>query len=551
VRDRLRQLPLLPITAVAVALLGPFAVWGAAAVGFGQLDVGRAVCAAALLLLLALAWPVTERWPKAKRGLLIAFGAVALLSSVLTVDVSLRRHFGTPRQVSTWNFFHYYLGGKYFAEVGYDGLYIEALKADQLGKKHFKAVSQYRDMKTYRMKSASKVRKAPPREAWTKERWKEFRRDVASIGRLENRRFWNMPLRDRGYNPPPGWTLLGGSLCKLLDPRSPLQSGILMWVDPALMLLAFLFSARTYGFVRSAVVLSGLALWIGTHRLFGGKVVQYDWLAAVWASMCCVRREQWGSAGALAAYATSVRIFPGALMLGPAAVAAWYVVRERRWPAHFTRFFGAGVLTLGLLVAVSGVASGRGLGSWKEFVEKNSIHQHEHKFSETRIGIPFLSTTSVESGISSSVSRGTREENYHANAGLRIAAQLLLVGLVVAAARRIDLHDAMILSLALIFALAVSSRYYGAMYGLVLLLGAPLASRAQPFRGRWLDVAFGTVLLFGYGPLLIGEDPRSIYVLSNFGLLAFFLAALLAHAVLRRRLDTVPPRVPSLSPSSG
>jgi hypothetical protein len=485
------------------------------------------------------------RWGSIAVGL---FGVLALALALTTVDSTLRERLGTPRQVSSWNFFHYYLGSKYFAELGYDGLYEEALKADEQGRQRFSQVKRYRDMKTYDTRPAAKVRKAPPRELWTEARWAEFVRDVATIGGLESRGFWLHPLQDRGYNPPPGWTLLGGTLAKLTDPRNPLQSGVLMCVDPGLLLLAFWLSARTYGVFRSLVALLGMILWVGSYRLFGGKLVQYDWLAALWASLCCMRREQWFWAGALAAYATSVRVFPGGLMLGAFAGAVFEAYRQRRLSGPLVRLFGGGAAVLLALVLLSSVTSGRGLSAWSEFAEKSSVHQFEHKFNETRIGLPYLSTSSIETGFGNDVGRSLREANYEDNRGARWLVQGLLLVLVLLAARRSDLHDAALLGLVLVFAFAVSSRYYGALYGLLLLRGAVAIPRAPPgaserfmvslrraftsasgWRVSWLDLGFFLVLAVSYVQVMLGADTRPLYMASNVALLTYLLVMLVSQ----------------------
>jgi hypothetical protein len=143
-----------------------------------------------------------------------------------------------------------------------------------------------------------------------------------------------------------------------------------------------------------------------------------------------------------------------------------------------------------------------------------------------------------------------REDNYQDNRMLRWSVQATLVGLLLLAARRSDVHDSAILSLALVFALAVSSRYYGAMYGLLLLRGAQAAPRAPPLdsiftRTFWrrafsvasfgsvrrLDVAFFFVLSLSYIPALFGADVRTLYMLSNVTLMAYLVTLLVYHGL--------------------
>lgn len=531
---------------VLSVVAGPLAVWwlstGLSDFSQRDLDLVRAALCGWTAVLLGVGPWLVRRDPKVSRVLLGVLAVMTLTASLITVDSSLRRGVGTPNQVSTWNFFHYYLGGKYFPEVGYKDLYVEALKADQQGSQRFRDARHYRDMDTYDMRPTARVRNQSRSEAWTDERWEEFKRDVATIGGLEGTKFWREPLRDRGYNPPPAWRLVGGTAAQLTDPSSAWQSGILMWIDPALVLLAFGYSVRTYGWWRSLVVLIGMASWIGTHRLFGGKLVQFDWLAGCWGALCCLKRGHYKTAGVLAAYATSVRVFPGAMMLGPAAVAAFAVIRERKWPARFTQLFGAGALTLAGLVLLSGWTSGRGLGSWVEFVHKNEVHNLDHKFNESRVGLPYLTTATPSTGISDDVPRQVREDNYDANRPLRWALQLTMVALLVLAARRLDLHDAAVLGFALVFAFAVSSRYYAPYFAFFLLLNVPMLGRARgppQLAFRPMDIALFVIFALGYIPFVMREGNRTMYMTSNLMLLGYLLVTLVIKAFLERRSEPV------------
>src|SRR5690606_28755185 len=114
-----------------------------------------------------------------------------LLGAITTVESSIGKHLGRAKQVSTWNFFHYYLGSKYFQELGYDGLYPEMLKADQESARRFEGASHYRQMENYEVVSAEAVRHQPRRAAWSDERWRAFKRDVNIIGRFKSKRFWH------------------------------------------------------------------------------------------------------------------------------------------------------------------------------------------------------------------------------------------------------------------------------------------------------------------------------------------------------------------------
>ena len=55
----------------------------------------------------------------------------AILFSVFVVSTYFKMNISYVRSYNVWNVFHYYLGAKYFSEIGYFNLYPCALEADQ------------------------------------------------------------------------------------------------------------------------------------------------------------------------------------------------------------------------------------------------------------------------------------------------------------------------------------------------------------------------------------------------------------------------------------
>lgn len=540
-RSRLPQWVIVLLAATACALL----IWGLAhatsPVSESTRDRLRAGGALGTFLMVVASPRLANANLRVRRILVAGIAALMLLCAVATVESSLGKHLGRAKQVSTWNFFHYYLGSKYFAELGYDGLYPEMLKADQQSKRRFEQASHYRQMETYEVVSAETVRHQPRSETWSDERWDAFKDDVATIGRFKGKRFWSMPLMDRGYNAPPGWMNLGGLLSRHLDPSRPFQTAVMMLFDPLLVLLAFWYSVRVYGWWRSWLVLAGAITWIGSHRLFGGKLLQYDWFAACWVALACMKQQRWVAAGALFAFATSVRIFPGVFMIPPLLQALGCLVRTRTIPRHLLRLLGSGAATLVVLVVVSSATCGRGFKGWIEFADAIETHNHHHKFSDGRIGLPFLTTASLESGIQETVPQHRREAAYEENQELRVVLQLLMFGLAVAGALREDTHDAAPLGLVILFAFAVSSRYYGVVYVLLLLRHVHDFSprRALPHRpprlGYAMDVAFFLLTALLFIPELMGEERRVVYMIASAGLLLYLSSEAMASALRRRR----------------
>ena len=84
--------------------------------------------------------------------------AATLLVLILSVVFYVSSYSNNPakslesvRAYDTWGVFHYYLGAKYFSELGYSNLYPCVLEADAESGGHWKYVVGARDMETYRL----------------------------------------------------------------------------------------------------------------------------------------------------------------------------------------------------------------------------------------------------------------------------------------------------------------------------------------------------------------------------------------------------------------
>src|SRR5205823_8586449 len=72
--------------------------------------------------------PIAERWKKIA-GLTLGLAAIVAYFNGF--------NFGYPRYYHRWDQYHYYMGAKYFPELGYTNLYKCAVTAeDELGQEH-------------------------------------------------------------------------------------------------------------------------------------------------------------------------------------------------------------------------------------------------------------------------------------------------------------------------------------------------------------------------------------------------------------------------------
>ena len=213
-----------PTTAAWTRWLGPGLLIAIALVWLDVcLDVGRHLGVArnssyqgvffsvAGLAVVALGWQaraLTSRVHRVFLGVLLA----ALVASSLTSQSHQLRSIGTSSQVQLWGVFHYYLGAKYFDELGYHGLYEQTLVADKESTRRLLKVQLVRNLSTYQREKASRYRDLPRSAAWTDARWEEFKKDLGWFLERRDPVFWANIIVDRGYNPSPAWHAIGSTL---------------------------------------------------------------------------------------------------------------------------------------------------------------------------------------------------------------------------------------------------------------------------------------------------------------------------------------------------
>ncbi len=468
-----------------------------------------------------------------RRALVVVVALVFLAAAALGVQAGKRlSRIGQPQQLGNWGIYHYYLGSKYFEELQYTELYRETLKADAEGPNKFSVVPRIRNLTTYKREQSADFRDAPRHERWTDARWEEFRQDVWYIGSLRIAKDWNKILGDRGYNPPPSYTLIAGTINNVFSVRSPFGQTVLCLLDLLVILAAFVVSVFAYGFKRSLIVLLGYLLWFGNHGRIYGQFWINDWFAACWAAVAFYRMERFRWAGALAAYATMMRVFPGVLFVGPVVAALPSILRTQRVPRSLTRLLSMGALTGFLLLSVSAVRYGT--SAWTDFAGNISTHSEHHEGGLRRVGLKHLTALDWQNGLEKRARKVNVKKNMTENADLHRAAMVVFLVLLLLAMARSEPHDAMLIALGIIFVATVASRYYGAVFALWLLLRAQRARAPDPIAARlgdfptlrapaWvaMDVAFFGILILFYAAPISAKFPRIEYMWGNAGTLAF------------------------------
>lgn len=270
--------------------------------------------------------------------------------------------------------FHYYLGAKYFPELGYTRLYDCVAVAD--AEAGLDRPRPLRDLTTNTLTTSRAVLAEPERcrAHFDPARWEDFRHDVAFLRSRVRPDHWLRFQQDHGYNATPAWGVLGHWLTNT-GPASDARIAALRALDPLLIALLFAAIAWAFGWRIACVA----AIWFGTNYVSpygwtGGSILRQDWLAATVIGICALRRERFATAGALLALAALLRIFPVLVLGGVALGTLGRMLRTRSLsllPAE--RRFAAGALaTTALVVPLSVLVLGP--SAWGEFIDNSRVH---------------------------------------------------------------------------------------------------------------------------------------------------------------------------------
>lgn len=354
--------------------------------------------ALALAGLALLAWDARSARRVARDGVAArrrqAAFAVAGVIAILTYFNFGAFHFGSF--VHGWDTFHYYVGAKYFRELGYDRLYDCVAVADAQEPALRSAVERrtLRNLRSNVLESTAGVLAEPGRctDHFTAARWVEFRQDVAWFRERESTDRWAAISSDHGYNATPVWNV-AGSLLANLAPASDRQILLLCLLDP--LYFALLVAALVWAFGRPGAAVALLVLATSFPARFfwtGGAFLRWDWLCFTVLAVCCLRRGRPFAAGAALGYAALLRVFPVLLAAGPALVVLLSLVEAarsaragERWSAFVAalgsprlaaerRFFAGALLAAALLVPASLVVGG-GSDAYRGFVANTRKHQ--------------------------------------------------------------------------------------------------------------------------------------------------------------------------------
>jgi hypothetical protein len=326
-----------------------------------------------LLRLVASRFPgLTPRFWRLWDGGLLVLGIAAVVcwTNLFQFHYS---HFGHRTET-----YHYYIGSKYFRELGYTRLYYCTAVADaEVGGPEWVAGRYIRNLGTNSLDYGRSALADPEacKRHFTPERWRGFRRDLNELRKQSTEVYWLRMQQDHGYNATPAWGFFGSLLART-GPASGGRVLALQLVDLLLLAVAWSAVGWTFGWRLLCVAL----LFWGTNypgefSWVGGSYLRQIELTAVLVALCLLRRGRELAAGFLLGLAVLVRIYPVFLLAGPGLAALAAMIRERRvfLARVHRRLVLGGLLSVATLVPLSALTSG-GLDAWKSFAENSRLH---------------------------------------------------------------------------------------------------------------------------------------------------------------------------------
>ena len=503
----------------------------------GRVRLAKAAVAMAAVCLFAYGVLLQHKGrPRAHQRLRDAsLAGLATLSFVLFWNAG-QFHYG--RFEHLWEFYHHYLGAKYFDELGYTRLYECTAAADvEAGLLQEVETRKIRNLSTNLIEGSARAL-ADPGECtrhFSADRWQAFKTDAAWFRERMGKQSWANAQTDHGYNATPAWSIVGSFLANRTV-ASDRSIRLLALIDPVLLVIMWAFVWRAFGWRALCVAM----IWWGTNHPAnfnwnGGAYLRMDWLAFAIISICLARERKMAMAGAALACAAGLRVIPVFMASGLVLKALAHMWRERRLViSRYHLRFALGALVAGSVLLGASSARFGSIDVWQEFAQDSSLHVQTPLTNY--VGLPTLlsyedatnmrRTTAPELGDPYQVWKKARRDTLAERFPLYLAVLATFTGLLIWRVRREEDCVAMVLGIGMIpIATEMTCYYYAILLGFGLLyrqgrnaVAAALCALALftqivPLATGYYDEIFsatsvGIVVFVLWVTLVRGEDRR-------------------------------------------
>jgi len=298
-------------------------------------------------------------------------------------------NFNGGRPLHAWDSFHYFMGTKYFPEVGYFDLYRCGAAAERdVGRGAESDRTLIRDVEDNRIYPGdwSRTREGRCRASFAPARWKAFEADIEGFRSLFQERTISEALSDHGFNATP----VNVAWLRLWTRNTTVS-------ERHLVLLAQLDSvalvgtvvALVWGFGPVAGVVAALVLGIGglwSYHWIGGALGRHTWLFCCALGLSLLAKNRPFEGGAALTLAGLLRLFPFVFV---GAVGLWALVnfvKTRRLDTAARRFLAGAAVTFALGVTLAGAAVGA--DAYRGFARV--FERHSHSPVSNQLGLSTL-----------------------------------------------------------------------------------------------------------------------------------------------------------------
>lgn len=448
------------------------------------------------------------------------------------------------------DFYHYYLGARFYPEVGHTRLYVCTLEG-------FSALAgQGVDVPLVELVRDLAQVSAPPLdgkslaaahacrdEYFSPQRWQAWLDTLRTLLAMEPRpATWATILLDFGNNSPPSWNVLGYPLANAV-PARPFLLYVFPLLDQVLLLgVVPWLVARSFGReVLAAYLLVYLFNPLAGLGWTGGSFLRALWLTALVAGVCALATRRYARAGLALAASTALRIFP--VFFALAALASLAIRGEH---SALRRCVLGGAATGGALIVAATASFGS--HAWADFVAILTMRVAE--FSNNSIGFETIMRTWNVSDwprfIGDAEALARMREWLQALAWDRVRAawpeRALVAGIglltLAAVPWREPARATVVAGSLAVFCLLTPFTYYYAFLALLPIAAHGLAPRVRAL--VYGVILLGVLALAGNAAalhLFAGGEVPSLYAVSSGAsrrLLGMFLALLLVLVVAAR-----------------
>jgi hypothetical protein len=313
------------------------------------------------------------------------------LAVLLAAFVALQNPGNRPAFFEPAGVLHYYLGAKYFDELGPFDLYACAIAADRQASQVWFDEVQVRDLHTYRLTAANT--RSCPRSRFTPARWAAFVTDVSWITDTATTAEWASAVTDKGYNATPFFSVVFGQVARVATAFR--MTGhhlryILFNLDVVFLALSIWIVWRSAGTTTALLTLVLALGFFGNFGRIGGNFGQYVWFPLVAWAIAAWRAHRPVASGAALGLAAGFQVFPVFFALPVLLSGLGSLVRREREGWRRPLVFALSLaVTVGACVAAGGV-SARGMGAWRTWQQKLAIHSAYLHGEIFDIGLPNL-----------------------------------------------------------------------------------------------------------------------------------------------------------------